>query len=414
MVIGGTIKCKICEEEIWLKVQVGKVEKTKIRIGCPSCATVLRGKFQTARPTIEFENADFSYDIGDFNKQIYAVSTELPIVNKTVNTKSIGLTPYLGFVGRYGLDGLQKALKNYLPYREKWEKEGSNFRDLINLSANKKYDLAQNFIKNNFINGLSGTLDKDFQATSFLVNQVLLEFTKLIAPGKYKPYYQDRLLIKKTLKKIETDKVKLNSILVSIRPYLDLEKEFNNALKLITFFLSNFELFMPVVILSYVDGFEKEFKDEFLMTTFEYDELKDLYVDLFELLSRISLLYIAMYNYGHYGDVDDFRGLKNCSNLEGYFKLSNGRRKDIIAEIKDMEKYFRFLLDSQLRNGIGHFKTEYDAINQVIKYYPFNDQKRMNKHKEKYLVDFVYHIYLMILATIDFVNFVARLNRKLK
>lgn len=414
MVIGGTIKCKICQEEIWLKIQIGKVEKANLRIACPNCATVLRGKYQTANPQIEFENAVFSDDIGDLSNQIVATSTELPIFNETVNTKNIGLTPYMGFVGRYGLKMLPKALENYIAFRNKWKKEGSNLQDLVNLSVNRNYDLAQKFIKSNFINGLSETLDKDFETTSHLINQVLLEFSKMIAPGKYKPYYQDRLLIKKTLKKIETDNAKINSVLGSVSPYIDIEKEYNNALKLIISFLLKFESFMPVVILSYADGFDKEFKDEFSITTFEYEEIKDLYVDLFELLSRISLLYVAIYNYGHYGSVDDFRGVTNCSNLEGYFKLSNGRRKDVIAEMPDLQRYFRFLLDSQLRNGIGHFKTEYDTINQVIKYYPYNDQRRMNRHKEKYLIDFVYHIYLMVLLTVDFVNFVGRMNRKLK
>lgn len=414
MVIGGTVVCKICQEKIWLKVQLGKIEKTNIRIGCPNCETILRGKFQNAEPVIEFENADFSYDIGDFNNQIFATSTEFPIVNATVNTKNIGSTPFMGFVGRYGLEVVIDGLKNYLPYNAKWKNEGSNFQDLVNLLANKKYSLAQKFIKKNFIHELPMLLDKDFETTSYLVDQVLLEFSKLIYSEEYKPYYLDELLIKKTVKRIETDKTKLKFVLASVQPYLNIEKEFSNALKLISIFLSKYELFIPVVILSYADGFNKEFKDEFSITTFEYEELKDLYVDLFELLSRISLLYVAIYNYTNNSNVNDFKGVKNCNNLEGYFKLTNGRKKDVIAEMPDMKKYFRFLLNSQLRNGIGHFKTEYNAVNQIIKYFPFNDQKRINSYKEKYLVDFVYHIYLMILATTDFVSYIGRINKKLK
>ena len=189
MVIGGTIKCRICDEEIWLKVQVGKVEKSNLRIACPNCATVLRGRFQIDTPPIEFENADYTDEIGNFSNQIIAVSTELPIVNATVNTKSIGLTPYLGFASKYGLDTLPRALKNYLIFREKWNKDGSNFQDLIDLSTNKKYLLTQKFIKDNFIHGLSNELDKDFETTSHLVSQVVFEFSKLSVPGKYKPYY---------------------------------------------------------------------------------------------------------------------------------------------------------------------------------------------------------------------------------
>ncbi|PRP65906.1 hypothetical protein BST86_01785 [Nonlabens agnitus] len=71
-------------------------------------------------------------------------------------------------------------------------------------------------------------------------------------------------------------------------------------------------------------------------------------------------------------------------------------------------------MNSQIRNAIGHAKTEYFMYEQLIKYYPYTDLKKLNKFKEKSLVDFVYHTFLMKLAILDFVSFIGKWHYRMK
>jgi len=86
----------------------------------------------------------------------------------------------------------------------------------------------------------------------------------------------------------------------------------------------------------------------------------------------------------------------------------------VIENYPYLKKYYRFLLDSQMRNAIGHVKTEYFMYEQLIKYYPYTDLKRLNKFKEKSLVDFAYHTFLMKLAILDFVSFIGKWHCRMK
>ena len=80
--------------------------------------------------------------------------------------------------------------------------------------------------------------------------------------------------------------------------------------------------------------------------------------------------------------------------------LDNGKKKEKIELHPFLSAYFLKTIDNQIRNGIGHLKTTYDPIQQLITYYPF---KGSNTHVSKtiYLIDFCFIIYQQTLKVLD-------------
>lgn len=102
-----------------------------------------------------------------------------------------------------------------------------------------------------------------------------------------------------------------------------------------------------------------------------FEDYKDLYKDMSEILSRQLVLVAGISNITIRSSHNLFNASKSGapSTLERFADFPYGKKMDFIDEPTWYEVCYE-LVDNQLRNAIAHHKTDYDPVNQVLTYYP--------------------------------------------
>jgi hypothetical protein len=417
------IECTICEFKSLVKVQAGYLEKVQVRIGCPNCGSLFKGELLQIPPGVSLNFDKAKPTDGDNlpdDIPVIQISTELPIPKQSTEIipGSLGLTlnPYMALTQSISHDTIAIFRDKYLVFAKYRDKNIDALENIILLFQGKNYKLVIAEAKKHFsdeLPDLKNTFEENQESCYYIISEILKFFILNTIPKNYENSYTIRLLFKGTINKVQKNKASLLHLKTELNKYCDIEREFISSCKILVEFIKNSPSYVPVIALSYI-GFEEVFEKEYGITTFSFDELKENYKDSFELLARTSIFYIGFTNFGQHKNEEDFSAIPNCNSLNQYYNLNNGLKKQVIENYPYLKKYYRFLLDSQMRNAIGHNKTEYFMYEQLIKYYPYTDLKKLNKFKEKSLVDFAYHTYLMKLAILDFVSFIGKWHYRMK
>lgn len=413
------IKCNVCNAYLIVKVQGGFVENAQVRLGCPHCNNLIKGEINQNAPafSMRFENAELVNDMPTNDVEIISISTELPVLKALTNMRNlagISLSPFTAISQIIPLEKVASFRDRYLDFKKFRDNNLAKLEAIIELFSNKQWPYVFSEIKKNFLPELSQDSPKTMEFCSHILGRVLNLFVNKTIPTNYEHTFPIRLLHKTTLTNIQYNKLILNQIHTEIEQLVDIEKEYTNALRLVVSFIINIESYLPVIALSYGKGFEASFGKDIAITTFSFDELRDKYKDAFELLARTSLIYVGFSNYNRKGDPNDFSDIGVCSNLTSYYNTNNGSKKNVLDKIPKLKSYYRNLMDSQIRNSIGHNKTEYLAVEQLIKYYPYTDIRKKDRAKEISLIDFAYKTFLMNLLVMDFINFIGKWNYRMK
>lgn len=114
---------------------------------------------------------------------------------------------------------------------------------------------------------------------------------------------------------------------LELSKHYSLDDEFIRGMELLINYLEKSKEFIPITLLAYKDDFSYKYGTEFGITTTEYNEIKTLYSENFEFLSRLSSLLFRLINILDNGDHDIFDPSVNCPNLNGYMTLDNGLKK---------------------------------------------------------------------------------------
>lgn len=399
MTISGIITCSTCGHKIRLRHQIGYIYPVVVKIACNQCGKLIKGSVKKANPAFDFPDESVSMGYED-TTQTVSISTELPIALKVSNIPTIAaLTPYLGIgiiIGHENISVYEKNIREFIPlYDQKYLKLQTCFE--LFRSSNWEYYLIET--KKHFRPELSLDI-KTFEECSTVLKEVNKDFFKFLRTEYYETNFNQNLQ-NETIYKVSHKVPELKALRALLGTYINIETEFIKGVQLIENFLNNIKSFLPVIVLSYKNDYNKEYLDEIGLTTFEFLDLKESFIEQFEFLSRISSLYFGLLNLSERNNYDDFGAIPDCARLSDYFAKDNGIKKDIIKKHSLLNDYFINTLNSQIRNGIGHLKTIYDPKIQLIKYFPYKDPARMNVHKELYLIDFAVLVYEQSLKVRD-------------
>ncbi|KZB51378.1 hypothetical protein AUP41_07810 [Thalassospira xiamenensis] len=131
----------------------------------------------------------------------------------------------------------------------------------------------------------------------------------------------------------------------------------------------------------------------------QFDDFKDLYKDIAEIISRQFVLVAGLNNLFKRGDHNVFKpeiGMTKSGkdqtpkSLHAFTDIPFGQKGDFIDD-----NWFSFgeqAADNQLRNAIAHFKTDYDDITQKITYYPRKEGMKQEKSEVIYFLDFMQRV----------------------
>jgi hypothetical protein len=129
----------------------------------------------------------------------------------------------------------------------------------------------------------------------------------------------------------------------------------------------------------------------------EFDDYKDLYKDISEIISRQFVLIAGINNLLKRGDHNSFapKVTKNGTNiapasLDAFADIVFGLKQDYIDD-----NWYELLdgsTSNHLRNAIAHYKAEYDEITQILTYYPKKEGMAQERGQRIYFLEFVRYL----------------------
>lgn len=193
---------------------------------------------------------------------------------------------------------------------------------------------------------------------------------------------QKRIL--KSYKKLKaTNKINYEKLLKFFENDIDkFEKRIRQTLNI---FINNYNCFIPILLLEYIDKNKiKEIYDKYAITTVYFEEVRSLYLRIYENVMEISSLFIGLNNIMYredYAKIDDTI-INNKNSIQQYKKMSKGNK----IKYTSKNEIFNLIIpefDKDIRNAIGHEDIEYDVFNQKLIY----------DGGEIYLIEYVYNVW---------------------
>jgi len=152
-------------------------------------------------------------------------------------------------------------------------------------------------------------------------------------------------------------------------------------------FISVYSSLIPAIFLQYCDQDAIDFDTEGT-TTSSFDTIKQFSLDAYETLGNLLIVPVALNNVKYRNDYKKCAVVDNQSKaLDDYISFqSKARRYHYCDDSELYTKELRVVLNSKLRNAIGHNDIKYDSVSQEITYTP--DPRDRTKQEKTYLLEF--------------------------
>ncbi|MEK5149041.1 metal-binding protein [Psychrobacillus sp. FSL K6-4615] len=376
MNVTGDYQCNVCEHITRIKVQLGWLEKYPVRIKCSNCNIPIYGEVN-----LDQKEGTFKVDLNNVTQVeakndpdfLIEVSGELLTEKLRTYTGSSDtyFPPYfksgIFTMGDYNVLEFQRTIVNFLnSIKNNWPVV-RRINELW-LSENYKY--------------LPKELNKVLNKTNFPADNELeyLRAVHMLNIRFFKPIFQDYFVVTtdfifKTIKKLLNKDHKIyRELYLMFGPKLNTYEE--KIYIIMCKFIEKFPMILPVIGLDFYK--EPENKDEAIkkmgLTTVDFEDIKDFYIDTFEDIAEIFDLILA---YENLLVRDDFNLMnpnvnKEIKTLKDYQTKMNskGRKLEFINSLEEFKVLFALKVDNRLRNAIGHRSYKFDIETQLINYYP--------------------------------------------
>lgn len=377
------IKCDVCGSIIDLKWQIGYLKKSVFRVNCGRCKTVIEGTLYTN------DNPGFSYEIKnateikaklDFDcDYIIPISGEILTEKMRNGDEQFKPTPFINIVSLVGVEKFSIFNARFLNGMNQIEKLKNKCDRINELYVNKEYKYLKKMITEDF-----NVKRKKWDTRKILEEKYNIDlkfYNSFVNPKKY-------LILKekifKNYKKIKAiSKLDYENLLNFLENDVDkFEKRIRDILNL---FLENYNSFIPVLLLEYVDKIKiNEIYDKYAITTVHFEDVRNLYLRIYENIIDVSTVFVGLNNImyrGNYQKIDDTI-INKKNTIQDYKEMSKGNKIKYLTQ----NEIFNLLIpkfDKDIRNAIGHEDIEYDTFSQKLKY----------DDKEMYLMEYVFNIW---------------------
>lgn len=389
------VKCPICGSVADVKYQFGFSKRHPIRFKC-KCGISIQGEYQENKGII-FYNANILledvmpdyvvYSSGEFlTEKPYLVKNKEDILRPTTFIRATQMMDYEKF---------REVFSHIINYRD--------HTHFVVKAINELYQVGNEAL-------LEQTIRKAFpDATKFLPLKSDVDFLRavsMINQFQFLPYDKNH-----TTKKVTDLFVKLfNDNTEEVMKYVDFLNGLNRIKEwkqrianICDQIYEKIDLLIPAISIDYYkEGKEKLLFGEMSITTTAFEDIKQLYVDLYELICNLLIILIGLDNLLLRNSYDSMRedvdpSLKNIKNL---LDVSKMRNKGNIVKLIDYQAPFESLvcnsLDADIRNAIGHFSYDASEIagsyGQIIRFYNVNNHEQ---YIEESLVQICYDIWQM-------------------
>lgn len=381
-------KCEICGTICNLKYQLGFSKKHPIRYKC-TCGITIKGEFQD-KIGISFENATkveeqvpqiVVHSSGEFlTRPPYTVSS---IEDTFIPTSFIFATQNMDY------ENFRKEFSEIINYRDNKvstvrainELYQAHNKNILTNVIRKKYDPNVEFFPLNN--------EADYLRTVTMINQF-----QFLRHGNQTKRVTDLFL--------STQKNHTNECINYFRFLSDLNRipEWKRMIYHICDHTYNkIDLLIPAVGIAYHHDKEAVLSGALSITTTSFEEVKQLYVDLYELICSLLILPIGFDNILQRNAFDSIQLVEGL-NVKSLKDVPKMRNKGNIVKLLDMSAPFESLLcdclNPDIRNSIGHFSYNSEEIasshGQIIRFFEVNNP---SKYTDFSLIQICYDIWEM-------------------
>lgn len=368
------IRCLSCDNAVTLRLVVPIGERADpFLCPCPSCNCPLAGTFTLTfdPPKVHINSHDFKFEhiaaTLDDPYPIVTVSTDLP-VHRTYHVRSMseGGSPYLWL--------MSLMPKEFLAYHERAatlelfrSRAWPSIRKAVTFAEVADWTNACNSL-GNFVSELiqtgAGPTYACFRAFELAFVPMLDMSTLVAVKGEWFGHLNNCSSVQRTA-------------------YIDLLRAFGNA--------HGFNVFRTKVFAVYrrlVDSFDTvmlgmlfesspaAFKDhvsDYRLFRADYDTVKSLYVDIFELISQVTLFLNAVVNLSvrsnaeHFASIQDNGRTLTAATFAQFRRYKAYQRLQTLHELPNLHAFVDDV-SRPMRNDIGHFSAHYDYRSGDIVY----------------------------------------------
>ena len=389
------VKCPVCGSVTDVKYQYGFSNRHPIRFKC-KCGVTILGEFQQNNG-VTFKNANLTtedvlpdyvvYSSGEFlTEKPYVVNNKEDLIRQTTFIHTVQMIEY---------DEFTKVFSHVVNYRDHTRYIVKMINELFQVG---NYELLQKVIRNSYPElekYIPLKNDVDYLRAVSMINQ----FQFLYFDKKQTTRRTTDLFVKLFKDKPQSS-LKYVKFLNELNRIQDWKQRILNISDNI---YEKIDCLIPVIGIDYYKEEKQEslFEDMVISTT-SFEDIKQIYVDLYELICSLLIILIGLDNLILRDDFNSIRididpTIKNVKNLTDVSKMRN---KGNIIKLIESNAPFQSMLcnsfDSDIRNAIGHFSYETSEVTgsygQIIRFYNVNNR---DQYIDKSLVQICYDIWQM-------------------
>lgn len=387
------LKCDVCGAVILTRTQVGWLDSHPIRIHCGRCGILISGTayFNQEQATLRFEFSN-AENIGETKPDYYIeasgelLTEKLQQVANFDNEFYYSTSPFFNTLWSMGNKNFEEFMKKCVGFIKLSRNQWPIIRRINELWLNGRTDYLvkeveeflpkKQFPMNNNLEYLRG------------VHQLNIMFFSNI---------HEQSFFKSTTHYLWKELDTLGSL--NNQGLFDLAEDFGKRglLKrydekifgLFNQFIDVFQYILPIYGLRfYIKNIEDVYEKKGI-TTASFEDLKQFYLDCYEVSGEMVRLIVAYNNLKYRNDYQKMvakrKDMLRISDFDA--AKSKGVRIGFISGNEDFDRLVYPNLDNKMRNAIGHNTYKYDGIKQQITYYPSGNENETDKNT-KYLLEF--------------------------
>jgi len=382
--INFTVECGACGEKTNCRVGMSNRKVQPFRFNCQDCGSPIDMTFGAESTDIVGAKRIKGFRPFDAETNFVDLHLDFPV---SFEPYVMGETPFMRAFGRIGLVEMDLHGARLNALNDEIDKF-RHFGVLLKLYAKNKIIPFKRHCANIFDIPTLSDKPEDINATLYLlISKVMIPFAY---PGQNEDSVQlfQNALFETGIKHQAIDAFVEEVIATGFLKNLQLD-----CLEIYPRILAAELPLRPALFLD----FDKEYEQTPIamrVSTHQFEQYKDLFKDISEIISRQFVLIVAINNLQKRGNHNTFlptggEGGKGFtpSGIGTFADVTFGQKQEFIDD-----PWYQLMdgaIDNHLRNAIAHYKAEYDEITQIVTYYPKREGIKQEKAEQMYFLEFM-------------------------
>ena len=386
MNVNFTVRCDTCEEKTNIRFGMSNRDVQPVRFACQNCSSAI--DITMGGPNGVIVGATRLEDEPGPSEQetnFVDIHLDFPVLFEPY---VMGMTPFMKASHRIGWEEMQVHCSRLNHLNSEMAK-ARKFKTLLKLYARGKILPFKLNAKRTFGLELASNKPEDINAALYQLIAYMMAAYEY--PGQSPEDVED--FVSTIFELAEQRKEQLDAFVEQIIDNKFLKNAQIDALEIYPKMLDAELAIRPALFLDF-DAEYAENPIPMRVSAEEFENFKDLYKDIAEVLSRQLVLVAGINNLLHRGDANSFVPVLNNAgqnrapaSLDAFADVPLGLKEGFIDD--PWHVALEGAISNRLRNAIAHNKAEYDDVSQRITYYWKREGMVQAESDEIYFLEFV-------------------------